>query len=121
MDDVRIELAKIATRQETIVEKLTKQSEILKEQASTLSRQHLSLEMHIKRTEINEDAIQHVRIQTAALLEVADAIKQRIEPLEIESTKRVAVREFGLACLKWGTGIASVGAAIYGLLEFLSK
>ena len=126
MEQIKIELAKLSTRQEAILEKLTEQNETLKEQSKTLSEQtqtlqnqHLSLELHIKRTEINEDAIQYVRLQTSTLLEVADAIKRRIEPLEVESTKRVAVREFGLACLKWGTGIATIVGALYALKSYL--
>lgn len=120
MDDIKVELAKLATRQEAILEKLTEQGETLKEQSNTLSEQHLSLELHMRRTELNEDAIQHVRLQTSTLLEVADAIKRRIEPLEIESTKRVAVREFGLSCLKWGTGIATILGSLYALKDYLT-
>lgn len=120
MDEIKVELAKLATRQDIILERLTEQNETLKDQSKTLSEQHLSLQLHMKRTEINEDTIHHVRLQTSALLEVADAIKRRIEPLEVESTKRVAIREFGLSCLKWGTGIATILGSLYVLKDYLA-
>jgi chromosome segregation ATPase len=119
MDDIKIDLAKISTRQEAILEKLTEQSETLKDQAQTLAKQNVSLELHIQRTHQNEESIQHLRLQTASMLEVAEVIKQRIEPLESESIKRVAVREFGLSCLKWAAGIGTLISGIYAVLQYL--
>ena len=100
INDLNIEITKISTRQEAILEKLSDQNDILKIQASTLDKQSSSLDIHIRRTEINEEAIFHIREQTAAMLNVAESIKKRIEPLESESIKRVAIREFLFTCIK---------------------
>ena len=119
MDDIKVDLAKIATRQEVILEKITEQGETLRYQAKTLAKQNISLELHIQRTQQNEDSIHHLRLQTAAMLEIAEVIKQRIEPLESESIKRVAVREFGLSVLKWAASLGTLASGIYAILHFL--
>lgn len=141
-DDIKSKVAVLEAKQDLMISKLDDQSDLIKDQSKvlaehgrilcrqeeildrqeqTLESQHKSLEQHMRRTAAAEDGIYNIRLQTSAMLELADEIKKRVEPLEKEATKKQAVREFTWSVIKWSTGAITLFAGAYSLFELFTK